>query len=111
MLSHGFAWRDVGRSLPYRDAHVLLVAFTRRPECETHRALNPDWWVTPEAHLLRAIEHGTRVGAWMHSADAQKKRNFPQRLPLTEEERFAAKPERERYDLHTREEIDKLIGW
>ena len=92
--------------------HVLVHTFAGRDECETHRALNPDWRVSsPEVQLLREVEFGTRVGAWLQTEDARKRRNQPQRIPLTKAERFAATPERERFDLHTTAEIDKLIGW
>ena len=111
LLTHGRAWRDVGARLPWRDAHVLVRGFARRAECETHRALNPDWWASPEVQLLREVEHAARLAGWIHTADAQKRRNTPQRLPLTAAERLAATPERERFDLHTTDEIDKLIGW
>ena len=108
---HGFAWRDAGRSLPWRDVHVLVKAFMRRDECETRRALDADWWVSPEVLLLREVELSGRVGAWLQTEDARKRRNQPRRLQLTTAERLAANPERERYDLHTMSEIDELIGW
>ena len=97
--------------MPWRDVHVLVKAFMRRDECETRRALDADWWVSPEVLLLREVELSGRVGAWLQTEDARKRRNQPRRLQLTTAERLAANPERERYDLHTREEIDKLIGW
>ena len=91
---------------------VLVHTFARRDECETHRALNPDWRVSSaEVQLLREVEFGTRVGAWLQTEDARKRRNQPQRIPLTSAERFAATPERERFDLRTMSEIDELIGW
>jgi len=83
----------------------------RRDECETHRALDADWWVSPEVLLLREVELSGRVAAWLQTEDARKRRNQPKRIPLTTGERFAAKPERERYDLRTMSEIDELIGW
>ena len=36
----------------------------RRDECETHRALDADWWVSPEVLLLREVELSGRVAAW-----------------------------------------------
>ena len=91
---------------------VLVHTFARRDECETHRALNPEWRVSSaEVQLLREVEFGTRVGAWLQTEDARKRRNQPQRIPLTKAERFAATPERERFDLHTTDEIDAMIGW
>lgn len=106
-MAHGYAWRDTA----WRDLHVLVWGFARRAECETHRALNRDWPVTLEAQLLRGIEHAARAGVWIHTADAQKRRNYPKPIPLTAAERFAEKPERDRFDLHTLAEIDSLIGW
>lgn len=97
--------------MPWRDVHVLVKAFMRRDECETRRALDADWWVSPEVLLLREVELGTRVGAWLQTEDARKRRNQPQRIPLTDAERFAATPERERFDLRTTDEIDAMIGW
>ena len=61
--------------------------------------------------MLREVEFGTRVGAWLQTEDARKRRNQPQRIPLTKAERFAATPERERFDLRSRDEIDAMIGW
>lgn len=110
LLTHGFAWRDAGHVLPWRDVWALARGFSRRPECEVFRALNPDH-LALDTQLLREIEHGVRVSAWIHSEDAQRRRKYPERIPLTKAEQFAAKPERERYDLHTLDEIDKLIGW
>ena len=45
--------------------------------------MDPDAWVTTEVRLLREIEHGTRVLAWMKTRDGQKGRNYPVRIPLT----------------------------
>ena len=89
-----------------------MHTFARRDECETHRALNPEWRVSSaEVQLLREVEFGTRVGAWLQTEDARKRCNQPQRIPLTKAERFAATPERERFDLRSRDEIDAMIGW
>ena len=89
-----------------------MHTFARRDECETHRALNPEWRVSSaEVQLLREVEFGTRVGAWLQTEDARKPRHQPQRIPLTSAERFAATPERERFDLRSRDEIDAMIGW
>ena len=98
--------------MPWRDVQVLVHTFAGRDECETHRALNPDWRVSSaEVQLLREVEFGTRVGAWLQTEDARKRRNQPKRIPLTKAEQFAATPERERFDLRTRDEIDAMIGW
>lgn len=83
------------------------------PDSALVRSTTPEWWVTPQLHMLREIEHGVRTGAWMWTDDASKKqpKSRPERIPLTEAERDAATPVREKYTALPVEDVRKWLGW
>ena len=60
-----------------------------QPDSAIFKALNPEWWVTPELSMLRSMEHGIRVLAWQKSKDASSGANYPDPIYLTDSERRA----------------------
>ena len=103
----GFRWDTTS----WRERLVLCKGFTHQPGSALQRALNPDAWITPEIDLLRAIEHDLRILAWQQTKDGSSARpaNYPKPLPLTEQERIDAEPDR--FDALPLDQIDAAIGW
>lgn len=77
--------------------------------------MDPDWWLTPEAFLLREIEHGIRVLQWQQTENGAKRRmhTFPQPIPLTEVEQRKRAQEKGQidYDAVPLEDARTRLGW
>lgn len=118
LLCAGLRRDDLGTErLTWRD----LLVFVRYSPPESalarvQKVADPDSWVTADVQLLREIEHGVRVLAWMQTDDGHKRpelqRNYPERIPLTEAER-AEYDEKHgpEYDAMTLTEAADFLGW
>lgn len=92
---------------------VADLAGNLPPDSAVARALDPEWFLTADTYLLRAIEHGIRVVAWQRTKDATLRtpQDYPTPTPLTSTEAEAARPEREKYDAMPMQEMAKFLGW
>lgn len=79
-------------------------------ESQTVRALDEDWWVTPQVRMLQRVEHALQILAWQQTADGAKSnpKHYPQMPPVTRSEAAAATPDK--YDLMTIAEVDSWLG-
>lgn len=85
------------------------------PGSAYQRAIDPDWWLTPEAFLLREVEHQVRILQWMQTENAAKKRmnTYPQPIPLSDVERRRFERENEQYQFDSLplEAARARLGW
>lgn len=85
------------------------------PGSAYQRAIDPDWWLTPEVLLLREIEHNQRISDWKQTEDAAKKRlgSFPKAIPLSDLERRTFERENDRYqfDAMPLDAARARLGW
>lgn len=99
--------------LTWRD----LLVFVRHcpPESALVQARDPDAWISPEIQMLRELEYGVRVLAWLQTDDAQRgenAQNRPRHMPLTKAELVAhAEAQKPEYDPMTLDEAADFLGW
>lgn len=78
------------------------------------RAIDPDWWVTPQVQLLREIEHGIEVLQWQNTEGAHRNppTGFPMRTPLTAAERKSERDARpKKPDALPLDDMARWLGW
>ncbi|MFT4081191.1 MAG: DUF5361 domain-containing protein [Nocardioides sp.] len=84
-------------------------------DAATRRALDDDWWITPEIAFQRLIELDLRVLAWQRTEDGQKGRNPPKPLAITQAERTAERKKRADnwvdFDVVPIEQMAKALNW
>lgn len=86
------------------------------PDSATMRAVDPDFWVSPEVQMLREIEQALRVISWQRTEDGSKGRNYPKPMPLTGAEKAAARDEAAKngdvaFETTTQDQMRQLLGW
>lgn len=95
-------------------SEVAAYAAHLPPDSAVARAQNPDWAITPEALVMREVEHAVRVVAWQQTEDGHRKapQHYPDRIPLTKAERaVAAIKSSEGPDVMPVEEMAQRLGW
>lgn len=109
LLVRGFYWDQMG----WRDRVVMVRGLLRDPSSHLLRAVEPDWWVTPELQMLREIEHAARLSAWIHTTDAAKTvpQHRPEPIPLTAAERERWELDHATYTPMSFDEARDFLGW
>ena len=89
---------------------MLVKGLANEPGSALNRALDPDWWVTPEVQFLREVEYHLHWLRWAKTTDATgpAPRNTPERIPLTVEEKSETDDD---YTAMSLEEAQAFLGW
>lgn len=74
------------------------------------RALDREWWFTPELHFLRNISDSLDWLVWAKTEDGAAGRNRPRPTLLTEAEKRTADPDRGKWTALPIDELDARLG-
>lgn len=85
---------------------MLWASLPRESRC-VRRLVPAARWGDAE-YLLRDVEHGVRVLAWMRTRDGEKGRGFPK--PLPDPAAMAENERRRDAALAARSDIDEILG-